>query len=178
MPVDEAEGRRARAEAERLLAALRPRLASLARAFARGSAEAEDLEQEMALAILRDHPRYRSEGAPEAWAGRVALNVCRMHARRRRLERSIAEKLATEGLPVTRASGPAAPDELTERVELALAQLDSRQAEAIRLRAFAGYSYAEIAAALGLSKAVVKVTIFRARRSLAQLLGPHLEANQ
>ena len=174
----EADSGQAQVQAERLLAGIRPRLAWLARAFACGASEAQDLEQEMALASLRDHPQYRNAGPPEAWAWRVALNVCRMHARRRHLERSVTEKLAAEGLPVTRASGPVAPDELTERMELALAQLDSRQAEALRLRAFAGCSYAEIGDVLELGETAVRAAIFRARRRLVQLLGPCLEAGR
>jgi RNA polymerase sigma-70 factor (ECF subfamily) len=163
---------------EKLLRAARGRISRLARAFARSAEEAEDLEQEMSLAIVRDHKGYRGEGDARAWAGRVALNVCRMHARRRRLERSATEELRRQGLllPQERPSNDAG--EFARRLERALGEMDPGWAEALRMRSLAGLSYARIAEALGMTPGAVRVTVFRARRRLAELLGPYLEGRE
>jgi RNA polymerase sigma-70 factor (ECF subfamily) len=163
------------AEAERLLAAVAPRLAPLARAFARSPEEAEDLQQAMSLSIIRAHGQHRGEGAPEAWAGRVALNTCRVHVRRRRLERSVVESLAAHDLPVPALDQPEPGGELGARLEEALDRLEPRQAEAIRLRALAGLSCAEIAVALDMTEGAVQQALCRARRHLADILTPCLE---
>jgi RNA polymerase sigma-70 factor (ECF subfamily) len=163
------------AEAERLLAAAASRLARLALAFARSAEEAGDLQQEMALSIVRDRGRYGSEGAAEARTSRVALNVCRVHVRRRRLERSVVASLAAHDLPVPPPDPPGVGEESSARLEEALGRIEPGQAEAVRLRALAGLSYAEIAEALEMTEAAVKAAVFRARRHLADLLSPYLE---
>ncbi|HET6204159.1 MAG TPA: RNA polymerase sigma factor [Planctomycetota bacterium] len=73
-----------------------------------------------------------------------------------------------EGLPL--APSPAAAADLREAIETHLASIPERQRSALLLRADAGLSYAEIAAALDASLAQVKSWIFRARRALAERL--------
>jgi len=163
------------AEAERLLAAVALRLAPLARAFARSPEEAEDLQQAMSLSIIRDHGQHRGEGAVETWALQTALKACRIHVRRRRLERSVVESLAAHDLPVPALDQPEPGGELGARLEEALDRLEPRQAEAIRLRALAGLSCAEIAVALDMTEGAVQQALCRARRHLADILTPFLE---
>jgi RNA polymerase sigma factor (sigma-70 family) len=45
------------------------------------------------------------------------------------------------------------------------------QRQALLLREWRGFSYREIAEELGLSQAAVETLLFRARRSLAEVLG-------
>ena len=168
-------GRGDSGDAAALLRAVRGRIARLAGSFARSAAEAEDLEQEMSLAIVRDFESYRGKGNPRAWAGRVALNVCRMYARRRKIENSVSEDLRKQGLPVAGEHLGDDASESSEAVEAALSRLEPRQAEVIRMRCLASMSYAEIGEALELSPGAVRAAVFRARRRLAGLLKPYLE---
>ncbi len=126
----------------------------------------------MSLAIARDFDDYCGEGDTGAWMRRVALEVCRMHARRRRLERAAGEELRKHGLPVGDEQLGADASETTVRLERALAQLEPHQAEAIRMRSLAGMPCAQIAETLDASPEDVRATVLHAREQLAQLLEP------
>jgi DNA-directed RNA polymerase specialized sigma24 family protein len=143
-----------------------PQLASMARAFARSAEEAERLLAEMLQA---------SAGAPTAGL-RPALEVCRAHARRRRLERTVAEKLAATELPISARGDPAAGDEFPAALEDTLSRLEASQAEVLRLCALGGLSTAEAAAILNAPEESVRRALFRGRRHLADLLTSGREA--
>jgi hypothetical protein len=68
-------------------------------------------------------------------------------------------------------AAPAAETDDLMGLEDALARMPELQRRAILLREWRGLSYKEIAAELELSSAAVETLIFRARRSLAELLG-------
>ncbi len=149
------------------------RLAALARAFARSAGEAAELHAEM-LQIVRGEcagsgPGSRSEPAP-AEVARLALGICRTGARKRRLERTVAEKLAATDLPVSARSDPAAGDEFPAALEDALSRIEPSQAEALRLCVLAGLPVADAAALLDLPEESVRRAVFQARRHLADML--------
>jgi len=60
---------------------------------------------------------------------------------------------------------------LMEVLEKALTQISQIQRTVILLRDYEGYSYAEIGEITGLNEAQVKVTIFRGRQALKDILG-------
>ena len=102
---------------------------------------------------------------PTAWTFRVAVNVARSRARRRRLER---DRLHRAG-PSEVVAGPSEPDlELWE----AIRALPPRQRTAIVLRYAAGLSEAQTAAVMGIATGTVGATTAAARRRLAEALGP------
>jgi hypothetical protein len=108
--------------------------------------------------------------AEASWLFTIAQNACRARhrTRGRRREREVLSD------PVTLADMSPAPvadaDDLMG-LEDALARMPELQRRAILLREWRGLSYKEIAAELELSNAAVETLIFRARRSLAELLG-------
>jgi RNA polymerase sigma factor (sigma-70 family) len=163
------------ADAERLLGSARGQIAMLARAFARSAQDAEALEREMALAIARDFDDFCDKKDASAWAARVALEVCQVHARRRRLERAAGEALKKHGLPVGDEQLGADAGKATVKLERALAQLEPHQAEAIRMRSLAIMPYAQIAETLELPPGEVQATVLHAREQLAELLEPDRE---
>lgn len=125
---------------------------------------AEDLAQDVFVKALEAPPSN-----PRPWLFAVALNMARDDGRRairqgRRLERFAAEQ---EG-----AAAPAA-DEDVERLEreapvrAALDRLTEKDREALLLKA-EGFSYEEIAAALGLAPGAIGTTLARARRRLVE----------
>jgi len=125
-------------------------------------AGAEDAVQE-ALARALGH-REVIEELP-AWVTRVALNVAKG-----RLRRSKAEARANDRKARIPGRSTDRPDERID-VERALEGLPRRQRQATVLRYYLGMDVTEIAAALGVGEGSVKMTLFRARRSLAASLG-------
>jgi RNA polymerase sigma-70 factor (ECF subfamily) len=106
---------------------------------------------------------------PKPWLFAVALNLARDDGRRAvRQERRLELLRAERG----DAASPAADEELEREekaaaVRAALGLLSERDREALLLQA-EGFSYAEIATALGLAQGAVGTTLARARRRLVE----------
>lgn len=132
---------------------------------------AEDLLQETFYRAMRGAGGYRGEAAPATWlcaiARRLFINHC-VSAERER-QRRTAVDLDTLTDPIIGLDGVA--DQVGRKAMIAgvLGQLPETQRIALLLRDADGLSYEEIAAALGLSLANVKVTIHRARHRFRDL---------
>lgn len=126
-----------------------------------GDAElASDVAQET---FIRLHERGEMPDQPVGWLVTVANNLVRDERRLtgRRL-RLLAEQ--PQRVPLGASSDPAADLERTERIDAVRAALDTltlRDRQALLLR-HAGYSYREIAAAVGLAETSVGTTLLRA----------------
>jgi RNA polymerase sigma-70 factor, ECF subfamily len=135
----------------------------------RSPEEAEDALQTTYLNACRSLNRGTRPEVGSAWLLRIAQNVCfarmRSSGRRGRLERSQDITVLEE----TVAAPERSRDELIGLSD-ALCSIPERQREAILLREWQGLSYSEVGTRLGLSQAAVETLIFRARRSLAELL--------
>ena len=132
--------------------------------------EAEDVAQTTFMWAYRGLRRGVVPRAEASWLFTIAQNACRARhrTRGRRREREVLSD------PVTLADMSPAPVADTDDLmglEDALARMPELQRRAILLREWRGLSYKEIAAELELSNAAVETLIFRARRSLAALLG-------
>jgi RNA polymerase sigma-70 factor, ECF subfamily len=132
--------------------------------------EAEDAAQTAFLHALRGLRRGVVPVAEANWLLKIAKNVClagyRTNGRRRRLE--------VLSDPQDLAEVPVLDEEAGGRLvglEAALAQIPEQQRRAILLREWRGLPYREIAEEMGLTLAAVETLIFRARRSLAEILG-------
>ena len=131
--------------------------------------EAEDAAQTTFMWAFRGLRRGVVPRAEASWLFTIAQNACRARhrARGRRREREVlSDPQVLEDLT----PAPAAENEELLGLEDALARMPELQRRAILLREWRGLSYREIAAELGLSSAAVETLIFRARRSLAELL--------
>jgi RNA polymerase sigma factor (sigma-70 family) len=134
--------------------------------------EAEDAAQTTFMWAFRGLRRGVVPRAEASWLFTIAQNSCRARhrSRGRRREREVVSD------PQLLADlAPAHVSEHEELIDLedALARMPELQRRAILLREWRGLSYKEIAAELELTGAAVETLIFRARRSLAQLLsGP------
>lgn len=131
-------------------------------------ATAEDSVQEALARAWEHEARGRSIDRIGAWVTTVALNLARSQMRRWRCERAAQSRL----VPLAR-SVPDAPGASGEAhaVREALRSLPRRQREVTALRYYLGLDVAEIAARLGIAEGTVKAMLFRARQSLAGLLG-------
>jgi len=130
---------------------------------------AEDAAQVTFMRALRGLQRGATLEFESAWLYTIAQNVClnaqRSAFRRRRLETPLGfDDIEQLHLPVERDA-----DDLFG-LEVALQSMSPNQRAAIVLREWRGWSYDEIAKALGVSRAAVETLLFRARKTLAQAL--------
>jgi RNA polymerase sigma-70 factor (ECF subfamily) len=131
--------------------------------------EAEDAAQTTFLWAFRGLRRGIVPRAEASWLFTIAQNACRARhrTRGRRREREVLSD------PVVLADMSAAHVSETDELmglEDALRRMPELQRRALLLREWRGLSYKEIAEELELSGSAVETLIFRARRSLAELL--------
>lgn len=152
----------------------------------RDSSEAEDLAQNVFVQVFKSADRYRVEAKFSTWLFTIARNLCLNEIRRR--SRHPAESLdAAENPEDDSASrqfedrkNTSAPDlllrdELTNKVEEALADLPENQRTAILLFKEKDMSYEEISKILDCSLSATKSLIHRGRETLKQKLKPYLK---
>jgi len=147
------------------LQTLAPRLIAYGVARTGSLPNAEDVAQEVLLALIRRWQRLGPPASPAAFVFAIAKRrVGRMLARRALL-------LPLDALRGREARGPTVEDAYIRRTELheALTDLQAlprRDREALLLRAIGELSYEEIASVCGSSVAAVKMRVSRARRRM------------
>ncbi|HEX6547462.1 MAG TPA: sigma-70 family RNA polymerase sigma factor [Candidatus Dormibacteraeota bacterium] len=131
-------------------------------------AAAEDCVQDAFVRAFRAWPAWRPDAPAEAWLHRIALNVAVSYQRRQRL-REVGELVRRLGRP------PAPPDPAdaiqSRDLNAALRRLPPKQAAAIVLRHYHGYSNREIAYALGIPERTVASRLAAAKARLRLQLG-------
>lgn len=152
------------AAVDSLLRSVRPRVLRYCLARLGNLAVAEDVTQEVCLAVVTALPRYRDEGRPfTAFVFGVAANKLREAAR----SAARRPESPTEQLPERPDTG-AGPDELAARLDDIrqvaglLEALPAAQRDVLLLRVAAGLTVEETAQALGMSPGAVRVTQHRA----------------
>ena len=147
------------------------------------SEEARDLTQETFLRAFQSIGRFRGEADLRTWIYRIAINQARNRWRwwRRRRRDSTVSLDATQGqsnqtLIATLAESSENPEQqtLAHERELALRSALQRVGRAYRetviLRDIEGFSYEEIATALGINVGTVKSRLARGREELRRKL--------
>ena len=153
---------------------------ALALRMTRNAADAEDLTQESFLNVLRNVGSFRGEAAFSSWLYRLAVNVVRMHFRRRG---SRPEDLTDDGEMCERKLGVApraGSSAVFDRIaiERAVRALPPGYRATFVLHDVAGYEHAEIARLRGCSTGNSKAQLHRARTSLRTLLSARVPALQ
>ncbi|MPY87066.1 MAG: sigma-70 family RNA polymerase sigma factor [Luteitalea sp.] len=146
----------------------RPLWAYLSRVLG-DNAMADDLVQEAYYRFLRAAPDCETEAHRRHYLFRVASNLARDHWRRPR-PLQIALDEAGEGAVVDGSQDLAADTARRKDLGRAWAHLSRRDRELLWLAYAHGSAHREIAAALGLRTASIKLMLFRARKRLARLL--------
>jgi RNA polymerase sigma factor (sigma-70 family) len=147
------------------------------------SADADDLVQETFVKAI-ENPPPNTDQPLRPWLIRVAINLSRDCLRRRRRRSYVgqwlpspvptadAESPASYEPPAPSSDSPAARYDLLETVSfaflLALEALTPSQRAVLLLRDVFDYSTEETAAALDLTEANVKVSLYRARRKMRE----------
>ncbi|MEE6262458.1 RNA polymerase sigma factor ShbA [Plantactinospora sonchi] len=183
-PETELVARAARGDPEAtaaLLAEVRPGLVRYCRArlgrIGGAYATADDVAQEVCLAVLRALPRYRDQGRPfSAFVYGVAAHKV-----------ADAQRIAVRDSAVTSSGGlPDEPDrdpgpeqravatDLARRLSALLARLPEAQREIVLLRVAVGLTADEVGVIVGMSAAAVRVAQSRALARLRVLAGTAL----
>lgn len=132
-----------------------------------GSGAADDVVQEVFMAVHQGLKSFRGDAQFSTWLHRITLNAC---------YKALQKK---QSVPLAEVQEPIAPHnpvkvseqhEIRDRLAAALAKLPPEQREAVVLREIAGLDYAEIAAVTGAELGTVKSRINRGRAALREWL--------
>jgi RNA polymerase sigma-70 factor, ECF subfamily len=150
-------------------------------------AEAEDISQEVFIAVFKTIESFRGDSKFSTWLYRVAANHCKNRIKylARRYDR--AQDEYDDGVEragsahALSASNPAPrPDKHLEGVELerlmqaAIAELDEDHRLLVVLRDVEELSYDEICQITGLAEGTVKSRLHRARMALRKKMSKHM----
>lgn len=154
---------------DRLYRASYPRLVRTLAALLGDAALAEDCVQEAFVRGFKAWARWKPDAPAEAWLHRIAINVAASVRRYQRL-REVGELLRRLGRPDVGGD----PANVADRSDLldALRRLPPRQAAAIVLRHYHGYTNREIATALEIPERTVASRLAAAKERLRRELGP------
>lgn len=138
---------------------------------------AEDAVQECLLRAYRALPSFGGAGDwhVSAWLYRILENVCIDEGNRRRRAMTIVQRLAAQ--PEELVPGPDDAIQLANpQVSGAVDGLPAPYRDALIQREVDGMSYADIAAAAGISEDNARARVSRARSALRRLIGPVVAA--
>jgi RNA polymerase sigma-70 factor, ECF subfamily len=131
----------------------------------RDPAAAEDLAVETFWRVHRAHARFDVDGNFGAWLRRIATNVALDHLRKARPALELTMDVAAEEKP-----DQVVQQEVRKNILRAFAQLPPRLRVVVQLGLIEDEPYQEIAGALGISLAAVKLRMFRGVRLLRKKL--------
>jgi len=151
---------------------------AVARRFFHDPQDAADVAQDALLAAHRHRASFRGDAKVTTWLHRIVVTTALGHLRRQRrrpahqsLDDDEAAEVSAPGRTPELEVADAESWSITRR---AIAGLGARHADVLRLRFEEDQSEAEVAAALGITIANVKIRTHRARRALARELAPAL----
>ena len=139
-----------------------PRLLGAAQRLGHPPQEAEDLVQEVFLALVRSIDRFEGRSQIFTWLYRVLLNRHAELVRRKSLDRS--------RMPAAASESPDPDTERGERVRAAMERLRAEEQRVLFLRFFEGLPYDEIARIVEAPLGTVHAQAFHGLRRLRALL--------
>jgi RNA polymerase sigma-70 factor (ECF subfamily) len=152
---------------EDLVSILAPRVFRLASRFFRSPEDVEDLAQEAFSRFFLKIDQVRPDENVVGWVSRVTINVCYDRLRKLQRERAAMEIYVAEPQQISKQ-----PEiDAYEDVRAALEQLDPKFRIPLLLKEVEELSVLEISKIMGLSQANVKIRLYRARKTLAGVLG-------
>lgn len=125
--------------------------------------EAEDVLQDVLVAVYQGLPGFRHEAEFTTWATTIAVNKCRKHRRRSARWKWLSEYLRRTA-PATSATCAESTIYDAEEVRRAVRELPENYREPVILHYFEHLSMKDIASVLGLKTNTVEVRISRARQ--------------
>jgi RNA polymerase sigma factor (sigma-70 family) len=162
-----------RGDLEQVFRTAYPRVVAVAARVLGSRSEAEDVAQEVFLAFGRSSV---PSGEALGWLSVAAAHTALNHLRSDRRRASREEAAGDGGAVFPDIADAVATRDERRHVRAALARLPRKQAVALVLR-HSGLSYAEVAAALGLSPGSVGTTVRRAESALRKELIRHASSD-
>jgi RNA polymerase sigma-70 factor, ECF subfamily len=163
------------------------RVLHLSRRFAASEADAEDITQEVFVALARQlsdqntASAFRGESSLATYIYRIALNLGMKHREKMRShaqkDLTLAENAPWMIAPSVDPEHYAEKRELAERVDAALSHLSEDQREAVLLHTLHGLTYIECAEILGVPEGTVKSRVFHGCKELRRRLDSYVNAN-
>lgn len=147
-------------------------LLKVARSFADGSADQDDLFQEILLQVWLSLPNFREDSKPTTWLYRVALNTAlawkRGEKRRRHKQGSspISDVAAPRVVPSAEGERN---DRIVDQLYAAIRALPPAK-RALVVLYLDGFSYREISEVVGISESNVGVSLNRLKKELAETI--------
>lgn len=164
------------------------RVYGLAYRWMRDERIAEEVAQDVFIALFRSLSRFRGDAKLSTWIYRVVINHCKnrkLYRKRRRMDQhepldgkrnedddGPSRQFADDG---PGSDSVAHRSEAEVLVHQALGQLDEDQRQIIVLRDIEDLSYEEIGELMGVPRGTVKSRLHRARASLAQVLSRRVQ---
>jgi len=156
---------------EQLIDRYQKRVAGLAARLLGWTDGAEDVTQEVFLAVYQHQNRFRGQASLWTYLATITVNRCRTVTRRRWLKERVLGQLFQPS-----AAGPLAAgaglitDETAQEVRAVVARLPATAREVIVLHYLEELTVAEVADILKIKRNAVEVRLTRARKLLATLL--------
>ena len=135
------------------------------------SQRADDLLQETYYRFLRARVSWDGESHRRAYLYRIATNLVR-DSQRRSKQAPIADVDVADLEASPSTTDPSRASDTRTDLRRAMARLRPRDRAMLWLAYGQGQAHTEIAQAIGVKPASIKLLLFRARRRLAALLGP------
>ena len=147
------------------------RLVAVGRRCCRRPEDAEDAIQQALLDASRSLADYRGEGSPLAWLSTMVARRCRKQQRGQRndLDRHVPIETAACTCAAPSPEEMAARAELTDRLEIALAEV-RRSDRLLLILSLEGWSSPELAEHFGTTPEAIRTRLSRLRRRLRHTL--------
>jgi len=142
------------------------KLYAVARLILRDDTRAEDATQEALVAAWRDMAGLRDPDRFEAWLHRVLVRECYRMAKRERRRVEVEGQIR----PMTQTQDPSHQQALRDELERGFARLPIEQRTVLVLHHYAGFTFPEIASALGIPVGTAKSRVNRATAAMRAAL--------
>jgi len=156
---------------ERLLDEYQGKVFRMALVILRDRARAEDVTQDIFIKLWKALPLYDGRAAVGTWLYTIARNTCLSALRADGYRRTSGLTEAVE--PSSWSTTP-----LAVSVEQCLSRLPDAQRQVVTLFYMQERSVSDVAAMLDLPEGTVKSHLHRARRALAEMMGPPKEGSR
>ncbi|MCE1197638.1 MAG: RNA polymerase sigma factor [Marinilabiliales bacterium] len=161
-----------------LVQSYRKQVLNLCFRFLLNQGDAEDVSQEVFVAVFRTVKDFREESSVSTWIYRITVSKCLDELKRRSRKKRISNMGRTLGLEsvVHWIAGSDRPDRQLEEHEAytglqdALERLHDSQRIALTLSKLEGYDHAKVAEIMQISPMAVDSLVYRARQNLKKML--------
>lgn len=161
-----------------LVSSLSPKVLNLSYRLIGNRSDAEDLTQEVFMAVHEGIHKFKEESLISTWVHRITLNKCNEHIRKINRKKRKGTMIPIDFLSAEikhecQSDEPLLSEERENMLLIALQKLPENQRVAFQLYNNEEYSYIEIAEKMQVSISAIESLLFRARKNLKNYLVPY-----